>query len=122
MGDRAVHVHEADGAVAEHRREQRIARLGPRGIVSDETGPRAPDFLLIHGRHVALTVTTTGSRRVGSSGGCAAAGETARRLRSSAEKHTVIWRRAGGIVGRACYTRGPALTSPRPRRIVRAAK
>jgi len=69
-----------------------------------------------------VTVTTTGSRRVGSSGGCAAAGETARRLRSSAEKHRVIWRRAGDIVGRACYTRGRALTSPRPRRIVRAAK
>jgi hypothetical protein len=49
--DLAVHVHEVDGTVAVHRREQRVARLGARGIVGDEPGPRSPDLLLIHRAH-----------------------------------------------------------------------
>ena len=55
VGGLAVHVHQKDGAVAEHRREEREARLGPRGIVSDEAGPRSPDLLLVHCSHGTLT-------------------------------------------------------------------
>ena len=42
VGDLAFHVDEVHGAVTEHRREQRVARLGSRRIVSDEPRPSAP--------------------------------------------------------------------------------
>jgi len=45
------HVDQIDGAVAEHRREQRVARLGARRIAGDEPRARSPDLLLVDGRH-----------------------------------------------------------------------
>ena len=52
VGEGAVHVQQVHGAVTQHRREERVARLGARGIVGDEPGPRTPDLLLID-RHAA---------------------------------------------------------------------
>src|SRR5439155_20352125 len=52
VGDGAVHVQEVHRAVTQNRREERVARLGARGIVGDEPGPRTPDLLLID-RHAA---------------------------------------------------------------------
>src|SRR5262249_53070451 len=49
VGDLAFHVDEVDGAVTVHRREERVARLGPPWIVCDEPRPGAPYLLLIHG-------------------------------------------------------------------------
>ena len=54
VGDLAVHVDQEDGAVAEHRREERVARLRARRVVSDEARPGTPDLLLVHQRHGAL--------------------------------------------------------------------
>src|SRR5690242_21673052 len=51
VSDLAFHVDEVDGAVTEHRREQRVAQLGSCRIVCDEPRPGAPDLLLIHGAH-----------------------------------------------------------------------
>ena len=57
VGRLTVHVDEMDGAVAEHRSEESVARLGARGVVGDEPGSRAPDLLLVHGAHaVSLAV------------------------------------------------------------------
>jgi hypothetical protein len=51
VDDLAKHVHEVDGAVAEHRAAQRVALEGMGGIVSDEpsAGPAHP--LLVDRRH-----------------------------------------------------------------------
>jgi len=50
--DLPVHVQEVHGAVAVHRREQGVARLGPNRIVGDEPCPAPSDLLLIHHAHV----------------------------------------------------------------------
>src|SRR5262249_22958229 len=54
VGDLAVHVDQEDGAVAEHRGEERVARLRARRIVSDEARPGTSDLLLVPQRHGAL--------------------------------------------------------------------
>ena len=46
--DLPVHVHQIDGTVAVHRREQRVARLRARGVMDDEPGPGPPYFLLVY--------------------------------------------------------------------------
>ena len=46
MHDLPVHVHEVDGAVAVHRREQGVARLRARRVVGDEPGPHASSVAL----------------------------------------------------------------------------
>src|SRR5262249_40346911 len=54
VGDPALHVDQEDAAVAEHRREERVARLRARRVVSDEARPRTPDLLLVHERHASV--------------------------------------------------------------------
>ena len=54
MGHLASHIDQIDGAVAGHRREQRVSRLRQRRIVRDQPGPRAPYLLLVDGGHVCL--------------------------------------------------------------------
>src|SRR5262245_15229142 len=51
VGDLALHVDQENGAVAEHRREERVARLRARRVVRDEARPGTPDLLLVHERH-----------------------------------------------------------------------
>jgi len=51
MRDRAVHADQIDLAVAEHRREQGVARLGQGGVMGDQTGAAAADLLLVDDSH-----------------------------------------------------------------------
>src|SRR2546428_7873638 len=45
------HVYQVDGAVAEHRREERVARLRARGVVGDQADAGPTYALLVDGRH-----------------------------------------------------------------------
>src|SRR5262249_40802999 len=51
VDDVAVHVDQVHGAVAEHRREERVAGEGASRILSDEPGAGAADALLIEAGH-----------------------------------------------------------------------
>src|SRR5213593_1919228 len=46
VDDVAVHVDQVDGAVAEHRREERVARLRARGVVGDQADA-GPTYALL---------------------------------------------------------------------------
>src|SRR6266850_1422207 len=54
VGGLALHDDEKDRTVAEHRCEERVARLRARRVVSDEACAGPPDLLLVHRRHESL--------------------------------------------------------------------
>src|SRR3989442_3063811 len=51
VDDVTDHVYQVDGAVAEHRREERVARLRARGVVGDQADAGPTYALLVDGRH-----------------------------------------------------------------------
>src|SRR3989454_3293636 len=51
VDDVTAHVYQVDGAVAEHRREERVARLRARGVVGDQADAGPTYALLVDGRH-----------------------------------------------------------------------
>src|SRR3989442_2495007 len=97
VDDVTAHVYQVDGAVTEHRREERVARLRARGVVGDQADAGPTYALLVDGRH-RQRYCSDADVDVKEHPGTKSTGRVGARSRSAPAR---VGHRTGGAAGRA---------------------